>query len=253
MVQCDGGRLKMQQTATTFYRLGINKLDNSVLVFDSRDYSIELLKGSEYEEVKEKGYVFRCKKDLCNLFGVMSDEFGYKLVGSDGVTGNIVRSIWEDYFKSKNNRNDLYAPKIHLNNVECTRNFIFLTIGCSCWCKYDIEYPMYMETMIALSYSERSLKNEGVSKLIFDRIVYSFSQPVYLSNQACYNQMLASCEEYGCDDFPIDCALFDYTEESIRVTENGLYIFDKFYDFSLAVPHHLDMFEELKRLGYFNH
>lgn len=198
-----------------FYNLGCNS-EGLYTVMDTDDNVSELYSGDKLLEFITSGVPIKSIQRQDIVLETKENEYKLKIFGTSGAT-------YRGRFANKNNRGDLFGFKIHLREIYRYKDYIICIVLCNCWCKYDIEVPMFMFDIIA--FDVRNISNSF--KCIFT------SKPVY----ECVDiRDLA----YMQGDCPDDCCVS--SDFNINVYTNGIVVGTTVFT---QVPNNRDMFRDI--------
>ena len=154
------------------------------------------------------------RKDI--VLSSKDNEYKLKIFGTSGAS-------YRGKFANRNNRGDLFGFEIHLRGVHRYKNYIICIIVCNCWCKYDIEVPMFMFDLIA--FDVNNIYNSF--KCIFT------SRPVY----ECLDMVELSYMQGDCPD---DCCVT--SDFNIGVYPNEIVVGTEVFTY---VPNNRDIFRDI--------
>ena len=184
----------------------IDTEDNVSELFDTATISDYKNRGIPIKELTRKDFVLSHKDNTYEL----------KLFGTKGAS-------YIGAFSKANNRGDLFGFDIHLRSVTRFKDCLLCLVVCNCWCKYDIEVPMFMFDIIAFN----------VNNICSSYKAIYLSKPVY----ECDNLIDM---RYMQGDSPSDCCV--NSSESIFLDSRGISIFGKNFDY---IPISFDVFKSI--------
>lgn len=198
-----------------FYNLGCDS-KGFYTVLDTDDNISELYDGNQLLGFISSGVPIKSVQRQDMVLEAKGNEYKLKLFGTSGAS-------YRGKFATKNNRGDLFDFRIHLRELYRYDNYIICIVICNCWCKYDIEVPMFMFDIIAFDVG--NILNSF--KCIFT------SKPVY------------ECTDirdfaYMQGDCPDDCCVS--SDFNIAVYTNGIMVGGKLFT---QVPNNRDMFRDI--------
>lgn len=198
-----------------FYNLGCNT-KGYYTILDTDDNISELYSNKQLLHFKNIGVPLRSiqKRDI--VLEAKGNEYRLKLFNTSGAS-------YRGKFASRNNRGDLFDFRISLREICRYKDYLICVVICHCWCKYDIEVPMFMFDIVAFNVS--NITNSF--KCVFT------SKPVYECvdmNDLAYMQ----------GDCPDDCCV--HSDFNITVNERGISVGDMFFN---QIPYNLDVFKDI--------
>lgn len=198
-----------------FYNLGCDSR-GLYSILDTDDNVSELYNELQLRSFINSGVPIKPvqRKDI--VLEAKENTYRLKLFGTSGAS-------YMGKFARKNNRGELFDFHIHLREIYRYDNYILCIVICNCYCKYDIEVPMFMFDVIA--FNVNNIANSF--KCIFT------SKPVY------------ECENLGDlaymeGDSPDDCCVAP--DLSINVFNDRIVVGDVTFT---RVPVNRDVFRDI--------